>query len=47
MTQNVEKDSERGPGKLMEHEWKSTTALVTLVTVNQLLNGLHTSWEVG
>lgn len=44
MTQNVEKDPERGPGKLMEHERKSTTALVT---VNQLRNGLHTSQEVG
>lgn len=30
MTQNVEKDPERRPGKLMECEWKSTTALVTV-----------------
>lgn len=44
MTQNVEKDPERGPGKLTECEWKSTAALVT---VNQLRSGLHTSREDG
>lgn len=38
MMQNVGKDPEHGPGKLMEHEWKSTT---TLVTGNQLHTGSH------